>query len=152
MVQVIQNLLNHFFQKDMYLCNNCTDQFKTEEALKAHIREVHIMARISDFKIPNLLVKKAEKAVNEKDLVVHPGEIKIVEKDVQKKLERKPIELKYVYEGDCNICGIPVETHEIIVPDGVYQVCWCGNCRKQLTQLKVIPIEKQVLNNQLEKK
>ena len=131
----------------VYLCNNCTDQFKTGEALQAHIKEAHTGRRRVDFKIAPRKIEEMERVQeqaikNEEKEVKQDAPVSPIPKEKEEK--RKPIELVYIFQGDCPIDGIPVETHEIKIPEGLYQIAWCGNCKKQLTQIKVLPIEDQI--------
>lgn len=52
----------------------------------------------------------------------------------QQPLKPRPIKLKYVYEGGCTACGLPVETIELDVANQHVAVAWCSRCKKDITQ------------------
>lgn len=43
-----------------------------------------------------------------------------------KKLESKPLRVKYKYEGNCPECGKPVDTLEVIIADKCAVIAWCA--------------------------
>lgn len=121
-----------------FICNNCptgSTTYPTMYSLQQHIREEHLPQRRSDYKIPPTVVEKAQQV---KVPIPPPASLVSVEPS---KPKRKPVLLKYQYQGECETCGVPVETHEIKVETGLYMIAWCPNCRKQLKDLKVIPID-----------
>jgi hypothetical protein len=52
--------------------------------------------------------------------------------------EPKPVQLQYVYKGDCPNCKImPVETIELDVASKHVVIAWCARCKKQYDQREV---------------
>lgn len=54
-----------------------------------------------------------------------------------------PIELKYVYIGECPVCMRAVDTLDITLDEGLTMVAYCTSCKKQCTTKKVVPISSQ---------
>jgi hypothetical protein len=73
-------------------------------------------------------ILKKEKEKNEK--------IQVEKKNVS------PPELKYKWEG-VHDCGNIFDTIEILFDEKISVVCYCPNCKKQIAQRFVVPIEKQ---------
>lgn len=63
---------------------------------------------------------------------------------------KKPLVLEYRWTGQCPDCFASAETHQIRVADGLYLIAWCGSEKKQIKDIKVIPLEEMssYLNSQ----
>lgn len=127
----------------MFICNFCqagSAQFQTMGMLQEHIKLVHIPSRRTG--LAPSKIKEIEQAKAPSEPVMQPVAEDQVPPPPPPKPVRKPIVLDYQYSGECETCGVPVETIKLEVSAGLFMVARCGNCRKQLKELRVIPIEK----------
>jgi len=54
-----------------------------------------------------------------------------------------PLVLVYSFNGQCTVCRSVVDTLHVDVEAGMIAVAYCPQCKKQLKQQQVIPIEEQ---------
>ena len=55
----------------------------------------------------------------------------------------EPIELKYLYTGQCEVCSGAVDTITINVGNKDMMVAYCTACKAQRAEQEVVPIKKQ---------
>lgn len=60
---------------------------------------------------------------------------------------RKPIVLEYKYNGECELCGSPVDTLHVDLDGAHVAIAYCPKDRLQITQRKVIPLDEQFKDN-----
>lgn len=54
-----------------------------------------------------------------------------------------PIQLMYVYTGQCPVCLRPVDTLDVVVEEKLTMVAYCTACKKQCSSKQVIPVSEQ---------
>lgn len=57
-----------------------------------------------------------------------------------KKTDRLPIQLTYLWKGNCQTCGKTVDTLEIDVGEEHYCIAFCTACKTQKSQRKVVKL------------
>lgn len=114
------------------LCMQCSEEFKSLQELQEHMKKDHISARRQEFKIPQ------DRPLPE----VGKKEVEVPVKKETFTPPPDPIELSYIYHGQCPKCRTNVTTLNLNISGNEYRVAWCEGCKLQLEQKRVIPIDK----------
>lgn len=69
----------------------------------------------------------------------------------EEQLPPKPIRLKYLYEGECDVCHIPVDTIEVELYNQYIVIAYCSRDKKTIIQTPVISIKEQLEKNDFSK-
>lgn len=113
-----------------YFCNQCKDdllEFSSLKDLQEHIRLVHIAARNT--------LPPATKVETSNNLPI--ANVPITPPDPPPK---RPIVLRYKYEGQCTSCGAEVTTLDVVLDKNMVVVAYCIPCNQKLKEKQVTPI------------
>lgn len=132
-------------------CNLCGNEFfgegnMADKLLRDHIKTVHSSQRLKEFGLPPSKQKEIDEAKTVVAEVTTTSQGQVVEyptTPVSKAPPPEPIVLEYKYKGQCDVCGVRVDTLKVEIDGMPVMVAYCGNCRKQKSQQKVIPIDEQ---------
>ena len=107
------------------------------EQMRSHIKQIHLNERRVAMGVSPAKAKDIEAAKNVEPVVPTP----VVLPPVEEKPKRKPIELQYMYTGQCEVDGLPIKTIPIKAGGNLYMVAFCNNCDKQYQSIQVVPID-----------
>lgn len=107
-----------------WLCEKCGHESTTHDEYKQH-------------KVDHQLGKITDKP--EEEIPTPPPKLEPKPMEVQPKgdPDRKPIQLTYVFTGNCPTCGKHVETLELDVGNDHFCIAFCTACREKRAERKV---------------
>jgi hypothetical protein len=147
----MKGLLKIFSQKQTgketktmeFMCPICDTNYKSLNDLAKHNLGIHSSGNGSEIKPKSSLPPTEEDFRRAKQELQKQGQDKSKEQSAEHKAERKPLVLRYKWDGECDQCGGEVDTIEIPIEDRNSCVAYCPACKRQLQQVPVIPIDTQ---------